>query len=382
MTRVRDVLAAVGRHYPPALAESWDTGIGLTCGNPDTAVGHVLLAVDADATTVAEAIDQHAQVLLTHHPLLFRPVQSVAADTAKGALLHELIRAGVAHIAAHTNADRATGGVNDALAGALGLVDAVALRPAAGPPTDKIIAFVPPDHVGPVITAMAAAGAGHIGAYSEAAFRSAGTGQFRPGPGARPFVGDVGRLEEVPEIRVEMIASRAVRAAVLAALRGAHPYEEPAIDVIELAALPAAAGLGRVGRLTEPMTLGQFAAHVAASLPATAGGVRVAGNGDRIVRAVAVVGGAGDSELPTAAAAGADVVVTSDLRHHVVSEFVAADGAPAVVEVAHWAGEWPWLTRAAAMLDAEFGGRVRTTVSTARTDPWTLHVASGMPGVR
>ncbi len=382
MSRVRDVLAAVRRAYPETLAENWDTGIGLTCGDPEAPVEHVLLAVDADAITVAEAVDAGAQVLLTHHPLLFRPVQSVAADTAKGALLHRMIRAGVAHVAAHTNADRAIGGVNDALAEVIGLVDPVPLRAADEPPTDKIVVFVPPDHEAAVIAAMAAAGAGVIGDYTESAFRSPGTGQFRPGPGARPFVGHRGRLEEVPETRVEMIAPRGSRGDVLAALRSTHPYEEPAIDVVELAARPSATGLGRVGALRRPMPLREFARHVAASLPATVAGVRAAGDPDRTVVTVAVVGGAGDSELSTAALAGADAVVTSDLRHHVVSEFVAADRAPAVVEVAHWAGEWPWLARAAAMLDAELGGRVRTTVSTTRTDPWTLHVAGGETGVR
>src|SRR5262245_15391059 len=121
MTRIRDVLATVERAYPPALAEPWDTGIGLTCGDPDDRIDGVLLAVDVDAVTVDEAIGTGASLLLTHHPLLFRPVQTVAANSAKGALVHRMIRAGVAHIAAHTNADTAVGGVNDALADVLGI---------------------------------------------------------------------------------------------------------------------------------------------------------------------------------------------------------------------------------------------------------------------
>ena len=380
--RVRDVLAAVRCAYPESLAESWDTGIGLTCGDPADPVELVLLAVDADRMTVDEAVDRGAQVLLTHHPLLFRPVQSVAADSAKGALVHRLVRAGVAHIAAHTNADRAIGGVNDALADALGLRDAVPLRAGAEPSTDKIVVFVPPEHEAAVIAAMAAAGAGVMGEYTQAAFSSPGTGQFRPGPGAHPFIGDVGRVERVAETRVEMIARRARRAGVLAAVRAAHPYEEPAIDVLELAAQPARTGLGRVGALAEPLTLAEFADVVAARLPRTVGGVRAAGDPDRTVQRVAVCGGAGDGELGAAADAGADVYVTSDLRHHAVAEFVAVDGNPAVVEVAHWAGEWPWLAHAAGVLDAEFGAAVRTAVSTLRTDPWTLRAAGDADAFR
>ena len=120
--RVRDVQAVLEAAYPRSFAEDWDTGIGLTCGDPEAEVSTVLLAVDVDRATVREAIDLGAQLLLTHHPLLFRPVQSIAADTEKGALLHPMLRAGLAHVAAHTNADSAVGGVNDALAAVLGTV--------------------------------------------------------------------------------------------------------------------------------------------------------------------------------------------------------------------------------------------------------------------
>src|SRR6478609_2166950 len=135
MNRVRDVVDALRRAYPESAAADWDTGIGLTCGDPDAAVGSVLLAVDADQATIGEAIAMGAGMLVTHHPLLFRPVQSVAADTAKGALLHMMITHGVAHFAAHTNADVAVDGVNDALADAVGLIAArplVPLVPLAG----------------------------------------------------------------------------------------------------------------------------------------------------------------------------------------------------------------------------------------------------------
>jgi dinuclear metal center YbgI/SA1388 family protein len=270
MVLVGEVLAAVQRAYPVSLAEEWDGGIGLTCGDPHDEVGSVLLAVDVDAVTVDEAIESGAGLLLTHHPLLFRPVQSVAADTPKGALLHRMIRAGVAHIAAHTNADSAVGGVNEALAAALRLTIEGPLVPSGSEP---------------------------------------GTGS------------------------------------------------------------------GRVGRLSHPMSLRDFVAVVARVVPATVSGVRAAGDPFRTVERVAVCGGAGDSLMDAAAAAGVDVYLTSDLRHHVVAEFIAVPGHPAVVEVAHWAGEWPWLDRAAELLGSEFPG-LRTTVSTTSTDPWTIHTSS------
>ena len=279
---IGDVIAVLDEAYPPALAEPWDTGIGLTCGDPAAPVDRVLLAVDLDVAVIQQAEEIGAQLVVTHHPLLFRPVQSVAADTDKGSLIHRLIWSGIAHFAAHTNADKAVGGVNDALAAAFGLSS------------------------------------------------------------TRPLV----------------------------------PDETAALPV-----RPAQAGVtgsGRVGRLPSSMTLEAFADLVAAALPTTAAGVRVAGAPDRLISTVAVSGGAGGSFLADAARAGADVIVTSDLSHHVVAEHVADPARPAVVDVAHWAGEWPWLAAAASVInsgvaDGRLTGSVITTVSALRTDPWTMH---------
>ena len=285
---VGQAIAALEAAYPPALAEDWDTGIGLTCGDPAWPVSRILLAVDVDALVVEEAGRIGAQLLVTHHPLLFRAVHSVAANTPKGILIHRLLRSGIAHFAAHTNADKAVAGVNDALAAVLGLEST---RPLVPDPVD----LLPPGH-------------------SEA-----------------------GRT-----------------------------------------------GIGRVGTLPGPMSLTAFTALVARALPPTVGGVRAAGDPARIVRTVAVCGGAGDSELDAATASGADVYLTSDLRHHVVGEHVADPAAPALVEVAHWAGEWPWLDSAARVIHAAAAaglltGNVTTTVSVLRTDPWTI-LAGSAPG--
>jgi putative NIF3 family GTP cyclohydrolase 1 type 2 len=190
-------------------------------------------------------------------------------------------------------------------------------------------------------------------------------------------------LERVPETRIEMVAPRSARSAVLAALRAAHPYEEPAFDMLELVAteLPDT-GLGRVGRLAEPMTLTSFTELVAGALPATAAGVRAGGDPDRQVNTVAVCGGAGDGELGAAAESGADVYLTSDVRHHVAAEHLADPRRPALVEVAHWAGEWPWLDRAAAVLRSYLPGTVTITVSRRCTDPWTVHRSSSPAELR
>jgi len=174
----------------------------------------------------------------------------------------------------------------------------------------------------------------------------------------------------VPEARVEMVLPRRLRGPVLAALRSAHPYEEPAFDLIQLVAAPTGRGLGRVGELPEQTTLSAFTEHVARSLPATAWGVRAAGDPARPIRTVAVCGGSGGGLAKAAARAGADVLLTADLKHHATSESVE-DDAIALVDAAHWATEWPWLADAADLLAA--AATVETTVSTIVTDPWTVH---------
>jgi len=372
VTTVGAAIAALEEAYPPGLAADWDA-VGLVCGDPADALRSVLVAVDPVPETVEEAVADGAQLLVTHHPLLLRGVHGVGADTPKGALVHRLVRAGAALFTAHTNADAADPGVSDALAVAIGLDVVGPLEPAAAPPLDKIVTFVPtgPD-LGAVHTALSAAGAGNVGDYSHCSFATAGTGQFKPLAGAHPAVGEVGRLERVAETRLEMVLPRHRRTAVLAALRAAHPYEEPAFDLLELAPVPSTRGLGRIGALPAPEPLSAFAARVAKGLPATAWGVRAAGDPDRTIHRVAVCGGAGDSALDAALAAGVDAYVTADLRHHPASEHLLRPAAPALVDVAHWASEWPWCAQAAAVLRAALGGSVEVRVSTRRTDPWSI----------
>ncbi|MCU0266716.1 MAG: Nif3-like dinuclear metal center hexameric protein [Actinomycetia bacterium] len=373
MARLRDVVAVLDELYPPGTAADWDA-VGPVVGDPDAPVGRVLLAVDPVAAVVDEAIDWGADLLLTHHPLYLRGTSTVYAGTAKGLVVHRLVAAGCGLVVAHTNADVAADGVAQALADVLGLVDAVPLRPEGGPGVDKLTVYVPVADADRLVDALAAAGAGTVGAYDRCAYWTDGTGTFRPGAAAHPAIGAVGRVEEVPERRVEMVLPRQRRAAVVRALLAAHPYEEPAFDLVETAPRPGSAGTGRVGELAEPTTLAQFAACVAAVLPRTPAGLRVAGEPSRSVRRVAVCGGAGDAYLADAVRAGADAYVTADLRHHPVSEHLESGG-PALLDPGHWASEWPWLPRVGAALTAALG-TVETRVSTIVTDPWTLHLSA------
>ncbi|NUT32635.1 MAG: Nif3-like dinuclear metal center hexameric protein [Hamadaea sp.] len=258
---VADVVAALEQWYPPATAAAWDR-VGLVLGEPDAPVETVLCVVDVVPETAREALERGVQLIVSHHPLLFRGVSSVAPTTYAGRIVHDLIRGGVALHVAHTNADVAADGVNEALA-------------------------------------------------------------------------------DLFELRHRRLLSPD--------------------------------GLGRVGELPAPMSLAEFTALAARVLPPTRWGVRAGGDPARRIATVAVSSGSGAESLPLAGAAGADVIVTSDVKHHYAGEHLAAGG-PAIVEAAHWATEWPWLPRVARLLRDRLG--VETIVSTVNTDPWTLHVAS------
>ena len=372
--RLADVIAVLDDAYPPGLAHDWDS-VGLVCGDPNDIVDSVTVAVDATAAVV-DTVGPRG-LLLAHHPLLLRGVDTVAASSGKGALIHRLIRAGSALFTAHTNADAANPGVSDALAETLGLTIESVLEPVfPGPALDKWVIFVPGPAADAVRSAIFAAGAGQIGDYSHCSWTVTGSGQFLPAVGATPAIGAVGSLQRLPEDRVEVIAPAALRDRVLAAMRSAHPYQEPAFDVIALAPLPAGVGTGRIGQVLRPQRFADFVASVRSALPTTTWGVRGSGDPDATVSRVAVCGGAGDSLLAAAAAAGVQAYVTADLRHHPADEHrrISAVG---LVDVAHWASEYPWCSQAAAVVRAHFGAALPVTVCPLRTDPWNIEFAGG-----
>ncbi|WP_144207279.1 Nif3-like dinuclear metal center hexameric protein [Mycobacterium tilburgii] len=378
--RLCDVIAVLDEAYPPRLARSWDS-VGLVCGDPGDMLDSVTIAVDATAAVVDEVPD--GGLLLTHHPLLLRGVDKVAASTPKGALVHRLIRTGRSLFTAHTNADSANPGVSDALAQALGLTVEAPLEPASVlVDLDKWVIYVPRENAAAVQAAVFDAGAGHIGDYSHCSWSVGGIGQFLPHDGANPAIGSVGAVEQVEEDRFEVVAPARARATVLAAMRAAHPYEEPAFDIFALVPPPGDTGLGRIGRLGQPEPLRAFVARVNAALQRTSWGVRAAGDPDQVVSRVAVCGGAGDSLLDVVARADVQVYVTADLRHHPADEHRRAC-AVALIDVAHWASEFPWCAQAADVLRSHFGAALEVRVSTTRTDPWNLghpgHELSGDP---
>jgi dinuclear metal center YbgI/SA1388 family protein len=371
MPSLGDVVELLHEWYPPSTAEGWDA-VGLVYGDPGAEVRKVMFAVDPTLEVAREAAEWGADLLVVHHPLFLKPVHGFAATTPKGRTLATLAGAGCALLTAHTNADQASDGVSEALALALGLSNLRPITAAPPEPSDKIVVFAPEDAAVVLRVSMAEAGAGAIGDYDQCTFQVAGEGRFRPLEGADPAVGEVGKLEVVPEVRIETVLPRRLRSQVVAAMLAAHPYE-PAYDVIELATpQQVSTGTGRIGEVEET-TLADFALTVINTLPTTTHGLRAGGDPGRAVRTVAVCGGAGDFLLGDPALSGVDVYLTSDLRHHPAAEFLE-QGGPALVDVAHWAAEWTWLPVVEAKLRQALGDTVETRVSTLPTDPWTFRL--------
>ncbi|WP_067433767.1 Nif3-like dinuclear metal center hexameric protein [Nocardioides jensenii] len=372
MTTLGEVVDLLHSWYPPETADGWDA-VGLVVGDPTAMVKKVMFAVDPTLEVAQEAVSWGADLLVVHHPLFLKPVHGFAATTPKGRTAAVLAAGGCALLTAHTNADQAAAGVSEALATALGLEDLTPIVAAPAEPLDKFVVFVPHDAAAPVRAAIADAGAGFIGNYDHCTFTTEGQGRFRPLEGADPTIGTIGDISLIHEDRIEAVMPRRRRADVVAAMLANHPYESPAYDVVELADPgTTATGTGRIGTIEET-TLRDFAQVVAEKLPETEQGVRVGGDPDRVVRRIAVCGGAGDFLLDAMAARDVDVYLTSDLRHHPAAEFLEKDG-PALIDVAHWAAESTWLPVVQARLAQALGDTVDSRVSEIRTDPWTFRV--------
>lgn len=336
-TTIHEVITWLERWAPPGSAQGYDNS-GLQVGDPARAVTRALLALDLTPEVVHEARETGAELVVTHHPLLFRPLRRLTTGDWSGALALELAEARIALYSIHTNLDAALGGVSFALGRQLGLEDLRLLEPLEES-LYKLVTFVPASHFEAVREALARAGAGRIGEYDSCAFASPGTGYFRPGDATQPFIGRAGELEHADELRLEVELARWELGTVARALKEAHPYEEVAYDVYPVAQPSTRTGLGALGRLPEPEPLGSFLARVADRLETPA--LRYTGRLEAPVETVAVCGGAGSDLMKKALAAGADAYVTADVTYHRFFDALGTDGSPrmALVDAGHYETE-------------------------------------------
>lgn len=308
---VADIIAAIGELAPWDLAEEWDNA-GLQVGSRQQAVATVAVALDPGPEEVARALEAGAHLLVTHHPLLFHPLRQVDLDDPAGRVLSRIIAGGLTVVSAHTNLDSAPGGLADLLARRLGLTRVESLAPSPDGARLKLVVFVPEGDAERLAAALKEVGAGRIGRYAGCSFAVAGTGRFTPLPGATPTMGRVGREEQVREIRLETVIHRRRIAEALSAVRRVHPYEEPALDLYPLLGSEEGAGPGRVGE--RDLSPEELVGEVKRAL--NCGTVRTVGEPPPSIRKVAVVPGSGGDFLGAARAAGADVLVTGEVRYH------------------------------------------------------------------
>jgi dinuclear metal center YbgI/SA1388 family protein len=362
MPALRDLLPHLDALAPLSRAAHWDN-VGLLAGDPEADVTRVLVTIDLTRAVLAEAVAGACELVVAYHPPLFRPISRLAA----GNVVFDAVRAGMALYSPHTALDAAEGGTNDVLADAVGMVERTPLDPFE-PKDDafKLVVFVPPANVDAVSRAMFAAGAGRIGAYSSCSFRAPGTGTFLGESGANPAVGVAGRLETVDELRVETLVPMARVDAVVRALRAAHPYEEPAFDLVRVAPAPSTTGMGRVGAIDRAPRR-DVVERVKRALGASH--VLVAGSLDGDATRVAVLAGSGGERWKAARAAGAHVYVTGELRHH--DALSAAESGMTVVCALHSVSERSALAPFAERLRGRVAG-LDVRVSTTDRDPFQI----------
>jgi dinuclear metal center YbgI/SA1388 family protein len=307
-----EIIQLFEQFSPKSLAMEGDK-IGLQVGRLNKKVDRVMIALDVLEDVIDEAIEKNVQLIIAHHPIIFRPLKNVLTDTTQGRMVEKLLKHDIAVYAAHTNLDVAKGGVNDLLAAALELQEPEVLVPTFDTKLKKLVVFVPASHAEEIRNVLGKAGAGFIGNYSHCTFSTNGTGRFLPGENTNPFVGQPGQLEEVDEIRIETIVPEPLLKKAITAMVKAHPYEEVAYDVYPTENKGEVLGLGRIGKVSE-MTLGEFAEKVKTALDVEQ--VRVVGDLASKVRKVAVLGGDGNKYFMNAKFKGADVYVTGDIYYH------------------------------------------------------------------
>jgi dinuclear metal center YbgI/SA1388 family protein len=333
---VSQVLDLVAETAPPSLAESWDR-VGLMVGAPDWTAGLGLVGLELSFDLLDRAGRLGADLILVHHPPLFRPLPALDPSRPESALALRAYDERRAVIAAHTNLDAARGGVNDVLADLLGLTQTRALRPAPGQAWRKLAVFVPAGYEEVVFDAAVSAGAGRIGDYTGCSWRSRGEGTYRPGAAAHPFAGQGSVPQRAAEVRLEVLVPADRLGAVATALIQAHPYEEPAFDVYPLEMTGGPEGMGRVGDLSPPLSFDDFIDLVKDRLGAPV--IQVA-NADRsMVERVAVCGGSGADLINDARAARADVFVTGEAGHHAARDLEGTD--LGLLVVGHFYSERP-----------------------------------------
>lgn len=364
--KTKDIIAEIEKIAPPELALDWDN-VGLLVGDSGRGVKNILMTIDVTRAVIAEAKKNKAELILSYHPVIWDGLKTVAAE-GDGAIVYELVRSNIAAYSMHTSVDIALGGVNDALAEMVGIVDAEPIGDYVVNPADekfKLIVFIPIDAVNKVSDAVFAAGAGSIGNYSNCGFGVEGVGSFKPLRGSAPSIGRRGKIEKVSEMRFETVVPAGRIGAVVEAMLRAHPYEMPAYDVIAMAEVRNRYGLGRIGSVDKPVRFEEILERIKKETGAEVAGI--IGREKRLVRTAAVCAGSCGKIINNVIADGCDLYVTGELKHH--QALAAREAGVTVVCLSHTVSERFILKKIAKDLRKRLGN-VRISVSKQDKDPF------------
>ncbi|TXK45791.1 Nif3-like dinuclear metal center hexameric protein [Pontibacter qinzhouensis] len=332
MATIADVIKVLEHLAPPSYQESYDN-VGLQTGDRQQPVTGVLVTLDCTEAVLDEAIEKGCNLVVAHHPVIFKGLKQLTGRSYVERTLIKAIKHDIAIYACHTNLDSVHNGVNYKIAQKLELQNAKVL--VHKPQTlMQLVTFSPPENTAQVLQALHQAGAGQIGEYRNCSFQVEGTGQFLPTANAAPAIGEVGKLKQVPEDRLEVIFPAHLQHVVLAALRQAHPYEEVAHYLTSLENLSQEVGIGMIGELPAPLQEADFLQWLKEKMQLA--GLRYTSIGNKKISRVAVCGGAGSFLIQDAKRKGADALVTGDVKYH---EFFDADGKLMIADIGHYESE-------------------------------------------
>ncbi len=332
MTKIKDIIQVLENFAPPSYQEGYDNS-QLLVGNPKEQVQGVLVTLDVVESIVEEAIEKNCNLIVAHHPIIFKGLKSLTGRNYIERTILKAIKNDIAIYACHTNLDHVANGVNHKISEKLGLKNTKILDPKRNI-LQKITTFVPVEHTNKVREALNNAGAGQIGNYQNCSFVSEGTGSFQPSEKANPFVGEQGKLEQVKENRLEMIFPSYLQGRVLGALNQAHPYEEVAYYLQNIENKNQEVGAGMIGELEEEMNPSDFFEYLRDKMELSVI-KHTAVCTDKIKR-IAVCGGAGGFLLNKAKGQKADIFITSDYKYH---EFFDAENQIIIADIGHYESE-------------------------------------------
>jgi len=329
---IREITAHIESIAPLAYQELYDNS-GLICGNTDAELNSALITLDCTEDVLDEAIVLGCKLIISHHPILFSGLKKLTGANYVERILIKAIKNDVAIYAAHTNMDNVSTGVNAQIAQKIGLVDTQILSPKSKQ-LRKLIAFCPVDKAEQVRKALFDAGAGRIGNYEDCSFNAEGFGTFKAGKGAQPYVGEIGKVHQEREMKIESIYTVDRENVVVEALLKAHPYEEVAYDLIPLANMNSTIGAGLVGHLAEAEDELSFLKRLKSIMQTDC--IRYTNLTGNKIKRVAVCGGSGSFLLPEVIRAKVDIFITADFKYH---QFFDADNKVVIADIGHYESE-------------------------------------------